>query len=139
MANEYEKYQNIKKAILLTAWHQIEQARDAKTNQSAIIRELKQLFKAFNFSHPKIHKFLEEIVEIDKWLRYHRDYQGKINRAQFAMSPNGRIEIDNLMKTKADKLIEWLKQVAPKVAKYIDETVIKPTVKAGIGQAVARI
>lgn len=138
MANEYEKYQNIKKTILLTAWHQIERARDAKTNQTAIIRDLKQLFGVFGYSHSKVHKLLEEIVEIDKWLRYHRDYQGKINRALFAMTPKGRAEIDNLMKTKADKLMGWLKEVAPKVAKYIDETVIRPTIKAGIRQAIVK-
>ena len=136
MTNEYEKYQNLKKVTLLTAWSQIELSRDAKTNQSALIRGLNQLFKVFKFSHTKIHKLLEEIVEIDKWLRYDRDFQGKINRAQFSMTPTGRIEIDELMKTNADKLMEWLKEIAPKVAKYIDETIIKPMVKVNLGRLI---
>lgn len=136
MTEEFDKYQNIKLAILIVAWDFIEKSRDLSINKTAIINQLKPLFDELDLNHQKVSVLLEEIVETDNWLKYKRGFDGKKNRMQFNMQPKGREAIDEFFKTKSRKLIDWIHDKAPSVAKYIDETIVKPAISAGINSTI---
>jgi len=137
MEHEHEKYQNIKETILLIAWNLIEKNKNNYvTNETKIIQDVKELSDYYELSHVKTKRLLDEIVNIDRWLANPKGYDNKVNKLQFIITPKGREQIDEILMSKGHKILEWLKAKAPILAKYIDETVIKPAIKSVIEKSI---
>lgn len=125
MTKEFLKYQYLKQTILLIAWYQIELSKDYKTDQLTLIKDSKELLDNLNISDQKLDVVLQEIVRDDKWLVHPKDpLTNKPQLSIFTLRAKGRQEIDELTKSRLEKLVDWLKRVAPRVASLVADAVV---------------